>query len=78
MTHDILALVRQLQEAAVTSDMEFKGHEAACVTGMLRAYFRSMHAALPDDHFLKEYIPDELAKEIDKINERAVMKKLAS
>jgi hypothetical protein len=78
MTHDILALIQQLQEEADKHDAEFRGYEAVCANGMLRAYFRSMHKALPDDHFLKEYIPAQLAKEIDNIKELAVMKKLES
>jgi hypothetical protein len=78
MKHDIAALLDELRKEADKYDNEFRGYEAVCVNGMLRAYFRSMHEALPDDHFLKEYIPARLAKEIDSIKERAVMKKLAS
>jgi hypothetical protein len=78
MKHDIVALIHELQDEAKRHDSEFKGYERVCVNGMLRAYFRSMHEALPDDHFLKEYIPAQLAKEIDNIKELAVMKKLES
>jgi hypothetical protein len=78
MKHDIFTLIRQLQEEADKYDAEFKGYEAACVNGMLKSYFKSMHDDLPDDHFLKEYIPEQLAKELDDLKQRAVMKKLES
>jgi hypothetical protein len=78
MKHNIVALIHELQDEANRYDSEFKGYEAVCVNGILRAYFSLMHDALPDDHFLKEYIPAQLVNEIDEMRERAVMKKLES
>lgn len=78
MTHDIGELITQLIEEADSHDAEFRGHETASVNGILISYFKSMYGDLPDDNFLKEYIPTQLAKEINDIKERSVMKKLAS
>tara|TARA_R110000851_G_scaffold105786_1_gene224430 strand:- start:8 stop:244 length:237 start_codon:yes stop_codon:yes gene_type:complete len=78
MTYDIGAHIVELQKEAGKYDDEFGGFELALITGVISAYTNMMYRELPDDHFLKEHIPAQLADKLDDIKQRAVMKKLES
>ena len=69
-------LIYALQTEARDADNAYATFESSQVTGMMNSYFKSMWLALPDDHFLKEYIPQKLAEHLDVIQQRQVMKKL--
>jgi len=80
MTADELRdLLRELYNEADLYDKENShGFERAALRGTMYAYFGSIWDALPEDDFLKGYIPEKLAEDIDNLKQRAVMKKLES
>ena len=77
---DISELVSELfREAKEVDDAnDSYSCEVATAHGMTRALFAAMWDALPDDAFLKDWVPKMLLEETDEMGQRAVMKKLES
>jgi hypothetical protein len=80
MTADELRdLLREIHREARDADVvAIHGYECAMARGVIYSYFVSLWDALPEDDFLKNYVPEKLAEDLDAIKQRAVMKKLES
>ena len=78
LTRELIRMAREVDEEIKKNDEYAFAFGMPVATGSLIGMMSMMYDRLPDDDFLKEFIPRQLKERIDEIGAEAVMKKLES
>lgn len=78
LTRELLRMAREVDEEVKKNDEFAFAFGMPIATGVLLGMMDMMYDRLPDDDFLKEFIPRHLKDKIDEIGQEAVMEKLKS
>lgn len=78
LTRDLIRMAREVDEEIKKNDQYAFAFGMPTATGVLIGMMGMMYDRIPDDDFLKEFIPRRLKEGIDEIGAEAVMKKLES